>query len=340
MSYIGVSMAKHHSFATAAEVEDRAVTTRPSSTANFYVDSLDKVPGASSGDFTINKNQSLFNGFFHRIAVNEVVMDWGLPNVAEWWGNNFIIVGVDDGSGPLATTYVVTIDQGFYSILEVLNAIVTQLNAAPGQTATFSVGTSSSQVGLLATQDFIIYYPQVATDPLIPAGSAPNYDRAYYLGRALFSSDQMYANSVMPAPIIAPQFNSIYPIVSPLVLGTRYVDIVSTQLTYNQDLKDSTTAQYQRDVLYRWYFAWSEQSQVEQLAGPPTVYPFYVIQGYKAFNQRRVLPYPKQIRWDNSQPIGQVSFQSYDDRGRLIDVTKFTPNANYNFQMSMLLSEN
>lgn len=338
MSYIGVSLAKHHSYATAAEVEDRAVTTRPSSSANFYVDSLDKSAGASSGNFLINKGQSLFNGFFHRLAVTEVVMDWGLPNVAQWWGNNFITVCVNAGS-PTATTYTVEIDQGFYSTLEVLNQIVTKLNAAPGQTATFSVGTSSAQVGLIATQEFVVYYPQTASDAVIPAGSAPNYDKAYYLGRALFSSDQLYTGA-LPAPIVAPQFSETYLIVSPLILGTRYVDIVSPQLTYNQDLKDSTTAQFQRDVLYRWYFAWSEQSQVETLAGPPTVYPFYVIQGYKGFNQRRVLPYPKQIRWDSNQPIGQVAFQSYDDRGRLIDPTKFTPNANYQFQMSMLLSEN
>jgi len=338
MSFIGVQMAKHHSFANAAEVEDRAVTTRPSSTANFYVDSLDKVPGSSSGDFVINKNQSLFNGFFHRIAVNEVVMDWGLPNVAEWWGNNFLVVSVNQGV-PLGATFTITIDQGFYSILDLLNQIVTKLNSAPGQGATFSVGTSSQQVGLLCTAEFAIYQPPNGQDATVPAGSAPYYDPAYYLGRGLFSSDQMYTG-VMPAPIVAPQFNDTFPIVSPLVLGTRYVDIVSPQLTYNQDLKDNTTSPQVRDVLYRWYFAWSEQSQVESIAGPPTVYPFYIIQGYKAFNQRRVLPYPKQIRWESNQPIGQVSFQSYDDRGRLIDVTKFTPNANYNFQMSMLLSEN
>ena len=338
MSYIGVSMAKHHSFATAAEVEDRGTTVRPSSTANFYVDSLDKVPADSSGDFLINKNQALFNGFFHRLAVSEVVMDWGLPNIAEWWGNNFLTVCLNTGS-PTATTYTITIDQGFYSVLEVLNAIVTKLNTLIGGAPTFSVGTSSAQVGLLATSEFCIYQPLTNTDAVIPAGTKPNYDPAYYLGRGLFSSDQMYTGA-LPAPIVAPQFDTTQVIVSPLILGTRYVDIVSPQLTYNQDLKDSTTSTQVRDVVYRWYFAWDTQSQVESLAGPPTVFPFYVIQGYKGFNQRRALPYPKQIRWESSQPIGQVSFKSYDDRGRLIDTSKFTPRGNYQFQMSMLLSEN
>jgi hypothetical protein len=64
-----------------------------------------------------------------------------------------------------------------------------------------------------------------------------------------------------------------------------------------------------------------------------------VLQGYKPFNQRRVLPFPKQIRWSVNQPIGQVAFQCYDDRGRIIDTTQFTPSANFQFQMAMLLSE-
>jgi hypothetical protein len=91
MSFISVQMAKHlGASGRIEEDQDRAVTVRPSSSANFYVDSLNKDPGQSSGNFFINKGQSLFNGFFNRLAVAEVLMDWGLPNVAEWWGNNTI----------------------------------------------------------------------------------------------------------------------------------------------------------------------------------------------------------------------------------------------------------
>jgi len=321
------------------DAPEKAVTVRPSSTANFYVDSLDKPTNQSSGNFDIVKGQSLFNGIFNRIAVTEVVMDWGLPNVAEWWGNNFLVVSVDQ-SVPLGATFTVTIPDGFYSVLDVLNEIVSQLNSTPGQGATFSVGNSGQQVGLVCSADFAIYYPPNASDATIPVLSAPNYDPTYYLGRALFSSDQLYTGA-LPAPTASPLFSTTFVSISPLVLGTRYVDIVSPQLTYNQDLKDSTTAPIARDALYRWYFAWDGNSGVESLtAGGTTLYPYYVLQGYKAFNQRRALPYPKQILWNPAQPIGQVSFQSYDDRGRLIDTTKFTPSGNYQFQMSMLLSEN
>ena len=327
------------------EGRDAGTTIRPSSTANFFVDSLDKATGTSS-DFIINKNQSLFNGFFHRIAVNEVVMDWGIPNVAEWWGNNFLTVAVDDG-GINGTLYTITVPDGFYSMVDLMRTVCALLNAAPGQTATFSVNAVvNTQVGIVSTQPFLVVWEQSASAPTVPVGSAPYYQVGNALARGLFSSSQLYTGAT-PVLVTNPLFSLSKVVLAPLVLGTRYVDFVSPQLTYNQDLKDNTTATVQRDVLYRWYFAWDTQSGVNSVVptSPPapttaTLFPYYVYQGYAPFNQRRILPYPKQIRWESAQPIGQVGFQVYDDRGRLIDTTKFTPSANFQFQMSMLLSEN
>ena len=359
MSWVSVQMAKQLGAAgRIAEDLDKAVTVRPSSSANFYVDSTDKVSSGSAGDFVINKPQSLFNGFFSRIAVNEVVMDWGLPNIAQWWGNNFLTVSVDSG-GINADDYTVTLEDGFYTVLEAVASLVTKLNAAPGQTATFSTALSGPNVAISATQPFLISWQQDKGDPGIPAGSAPNYDPAYALSRGLFSSSLLYTGT-LPVLTTNPLFDVVAPIVSPLILGTRYVDIVSPQLTYNQDLKDNTTATFQRDVLYRWYLADDNVPVVREnfpqsldalgtgdgTAGNAPAVQFLaptniiIAQGYSAFFLRRAVPVPKQILWTKDQPIGQVSCQSYDDRGRLIDTSKFTPSANYQFQLSMLLSEN
>jgi len=349
MSYMGVQMARRGGHnGPIDDGLDRAVTVRPSSTANFFVDSLDKASGTSS-DFTINKNQSLFNGFFNRIAVNEVVMDWGLPNVAQWWGNNFLTVSVDDGA-VTGTDYTITIPDGFYSAIDLMRTVCALLNAAPGQTATFSVDavtTDTTQVGIKSTQPYLVFWEQSASAPSVPAGTAPYYVPQNALARGLFSSSQLYTLS-LPVLTTNPLFSLTKVVLAPLILGTRYVDFVSPQLTYNQQLKDNTTAQFPKDVIYRWYFAWDTQSGVNSVGGPSsppapttaTLFPYYVYQGYAPFNQRRILPYPKQILWDNAAPIGQVGFQVYDDRGRLLDTTQFTPSANFQFQMSMLLSEN
>jgi hypothetical protein len=339
MSYIGAQMMRNQSF---ANPPGEGVTVRPSSTANFYVDSTDKLAGGS-GDFTINKNQSLFNGFFHRIAVAEVVMDWGLPNVAEHWGNNTMTVI----NGVTAEVITAKIPDGFYTAVQALTEICAALNAQAVVLADplrLTVQFDGDQVRAVSTG--------AGNDPfyVVWLPFAPTNDPPFALARQLFSSAQLAGAAVQDTQIMMS---------SPRVLGTTYVDIVSPQLTYNQDLKDATTDTNSRDVLYRWYIA--QDNVPHEREKMPLVYPAVapapavsmltetnipVLQGYTPFVLRRALPYPKQVRWNSEQPIGNVTFQCYDDRGRIISTDNFPFNgttgfggANFQFQMSMLLSE-
>ena len=342
MSFISVQMAKQlGAGGRIAEDLDRAVTTRPSSSANFYVNSLDKVPLQSSGDFLINKKQALFNGFFKRIAVTEVVMDWGLPNVAAWWGNNTMSV-VNVTTSAVITA---TIQDGYYTAIQALQEIAAALTAAAvvaGDPLALSVSFNGTSVTMNSTG--------VGNDPFY-INYLPNADPPYALARQLFTTAQL--GGIATA-------NTKIELKSPAVLGTRYIDIISPQLTYNQDLKDATTGDLTKDVLYRWYFA--DDNVPVQREKYPLVYPAVapapavlmltdtnipVLQGYTPFIIRRALPVPKQILWNSEQPIGQVQFQVYDDRGRLIDTANFPwsattgdGGANFQFQLSMLLSEN
>jgi hypothetical protein len=346
MSFMSVQMARRGGHnGPIDDGLDKAVTIRPSSTANFYVDSLDKLPdsNATSGNFVISKRQALFNGFFNRIAVTEVLMDWGLPNVASWWGNNTISVtngGTSTVIGP------VTIVDGFYTAVQVLQAVTTAINDA----ATTAGNALRLTVVFNANGLVTLNSTGTGTDPFFfnwTDGVSPPYS----LARQLFTSAQLAGAAVQDTTIV---------VASPRILGTTYVDIVSPQLTYNQDLKDATTSDDTRDVLYRWYLA--DDNVTQEREQMPRVYPaasgasavtiltatnLPAIQGYTPFVIRRALPVPKQIRWDNTAPIGQVAFQVYDDRGRLIDTKNFPfdassgyGGANFQFQMSMLLSEN
>jgi hypothetical protein len=86
MSFMAVQMAKR--MGASAPIDfglDKGTTTRPPSTALLSVDSLDRAqtPGSgTSGNFVINKNQAIFNGFFNRIALNELVLEWCIPTVS------------------------------------------------------------------------------------------------------------------------------------------------------------------------------------------------------------------------------------------------------------------
>lgn len=340
-SSIAVQMARRTGMSDINET--KATTTRPSASANFYVDSLDKLAGGS-GDFTINKNQSLFNGFFNRIASAEVVMDWGLPNVAEYWGNNTITI---INNGTAAVIGPVTILDGFYTAIQALEAVCDAVNTEAivlgdplRLTTTFNgldVRATSSGVG--GDAFYVVWQP-----------NPPFLDPPFALARQLFTSAQLAG---------AATANTYISLSSPRLLGTTYIDIVSPQLTYYQDLKDATTDKQNRDVLYRWYIA--DDNVPVSREKFPLVYPAIapapavqmltdtnipVLQGYNPFVLRRALPYPKQIRWSPSAPIGAVTFQCYDDRGRIISTENFAWNpatgeggANFQFQMSMLLSE-
>ena len=342
MSFIGVQMAKRGGASGPIDDGlDKAVTTRPSSSANFYVDSLDKNSGFS-GDFIINKNQSLFNGFFNRIAMAEVLMDWGIPNVAAWWGNNTITVV---NGGTTTTIGPVTLVDGFYTAVQALQAVATAVNAA----ATTAGNALRLTVVFNSNGTVTVNSTGVGTDPFYfvwTDGVSP----PYALARQLFTTAQLAGAAVQDTSIVCS---------SPRILGTTYVDIVSPQLTYNQELKDATTDVNSQDVLYRWYFADDNVTQEREMmpltyaatAAPavqmltPTLIP--VIQGYTPFVIRRALPVPKQIRWDPTAPIGSIQFQVFDDRGRLIDTRNFPwsattgyGGANFQFQLSLLFSEN
>ena len=302
-------MARH--LGAAGRIEegvDRAVTVRPSSTALLSVDSLDReqTPGSgTSANFIINKNQSLFNGFFHRIALNEIVLDWCIPNVSAYTENNTLTVTTT--AGP--TTHTITLADGHYLIADVLDTIVSLLNTAFGA-GTFRLEDSFGNAWGAGSYGTVF---------LATTGGG-----TFTIAASTLQSQLGLATGVAAA--------NAFPIVCPKLLPYYYVDFVSPQLTYNQDLKDNTTSVIARDVLYRWVFAYDNVPSALDRYGYP------ILQGYKEFVTRRYLNYPKQVLWDPKQPLGQLSFQVYTSNGDLLDPTALGGEMEY--QMSLLFSEN
>lgn len=317
MSYISAQMARHLGAASRVEENrDRAVTVRPSSTANFVVDSEDRTQyqGAGiSGNFTINKPNSLFNGFFTRIALTEIVVDWCIPNVSEGTNNNQI--SITTTAGP--TTIVITIPDGNYTTAEVLDLLVSLLNA-PGPAGfgpnTFRLEDVTGAVYTPGTSIGDVYLATTAGGTFV-VNSIAGQDLAGQLGIAIGAA---------PADAL--------PIICPKILPFYYLDFVSPQLTYNQDLKDNSTSFLVRDVIYRWVFAY------DNVPMPTDKYGYPIFQGYKAFVARRYLAYPKQVNWDPTMPIGQLSFQVYTSGGDILDAGAL--GGEFEYQMSMLVSEN
>jgi hypothetical protein len=248
-----------------SDVRD-GVTIRNPSTANLLIDSSDATSGYSA-DFKIAKKNSILNGFFSRLAVSEVVLNWGIPNVIPQTNNTLSLV-ID--SAPTQTPVTVNLPLGFYTVQAALDALVILLNGAQA-VAIFSITTLGSYRQLTSTVTYNIT-PTVLSNQL---------------------------NFYLPAA-----FSLSHPIFNPVLLNYNYIDFVCNDITYNQSLKDATTNVDVKDILYRWWFSWDNVSTLD-------TYGFPILQGYTSFVSRRPIAFPKQVRWENNMPLGNLRFQVY-----------------------------
>lgn len=289
---------------------DKTVTMRTPSIANLMVDSFDRdiVAYPLANDFLISKRQSIMNGFFTRVGVTEVVMEWDTPNVRTDF-NGLVTYEIGGNTGDFGFL----MSPGFYTVFEVLEALVDNLNAT--QATTGVTWTIARLVGAGAaltatnTTASVLSFTVVGTLPL-----------------------QLYGNGFIG--VLGPTGTSSPSKTFEIIPSTadirpaRYVDIVCSQLTNNQDVKDASTAENVRDVLCRWYFDYDNQSPVDD-------YGFPILMGYTPFCLRRIYNPPKQIQWKSNIPVGQMSFQLYRNDGELQPVNDTT-----NFLMTLQASEN
>ena len=275
--------------------EHTGVTIRNPSTANLLIDSTDRT-SASPADFTIAKPNSILNGFFTRAAVNEVVLQWGSPNIADTYGNDVIRLNVT-GHGDIDITF----QNGNYTVEDILDSIL------------FRVDLDLSGSGI--------------TFELSKIASA-SYEFVCSNTFSVSSTEGILYRQLGLTPDVATLTKLIS---NPFILPYRYIDFICNDLTYNQRLKDASTAPLVRDVLYRWMFAWDSPSPLDGYG-----YPIY--QGYVPFVARRALPFPKQIRWEANMPIGNLTFQVYNSFGQLLAPSQVINNL-MEWNMTLLVSE-
>jgi hypothetical protein len=281
---------------------DKAVTFRQPATANLMIDSKDRDENryASPWDFQITRPQNVQNGFMTRIGTTEVVLEWYHPNITT--ENNYLSVDISGASS--RTTHTITLEVGFYTVAEAFDEIVQQLNDLSG--------TTGVSFDILAQRAYNSEFALVAT------GGEYFFDENTPLANAL----QIYLQGLVPE--------------QPLFYGAdlrryRYIDFTSSQLTYNQDLKDNTTGEINRDVLCRWYMAYDDAKDTQDQYGYP------ILMGYFPFVLRRLFNPPKQIKWDPIQPVGNLAFQVFGSDNNLISVTD---DGYSQWLMTLQLSEN
>ena len=281
-----------------------ATAIRQPATANLMLDSDDrnKATWPSPFNYTLQENQSIMNGFFTRIATTEAVVEWCENNINSNLDNNTI--GILVSSATYNQTVSLTIPNGNYTISSIAEQITSQLNA---------ISTTTGVGYALSKDNFgdlnLVANPGTATTQIQDSNLSEKLDSAigvFGLGSTIIAS---------PCADIRPY---------------RYMDIVSESLGYCQKLKDNSTNGKPRNVLLRWYF---DEDAPETLDG----FGFPIKQGYIPFDRRRLYNPPKQLRWDPSQPVGQIIMRAYDEQGDII--VPSNPDKT-NYLLTLQLSEN
>lgn len=318
---------------TTYAAKDVAITQRPTSTAILAVDSEDRYktyPDARAGSispysFAINKTESLMNGFFTRLALTEVNFPWVIPNVNR--RTRTIQVQYTAG-GPIAIT-TISIPVGFYTPSALAAAVQAAVRAITAGLNVFTM-TYGAPSGAGPLPVFSYATNNASTISFLPVDPNPLLNITPTTKQLFDILGFIQGNNT----ILLPAGDSGLTFCQ----ATRYVDIVCTQLTNNQALKDTMSQEIARTVICRLYLGDGNlQANVSPSSStfcPPGCAPFTIYRDYAS---------PKQIAWMPDQPVGGfLRFEVYDDNGDLLtgsDAFSFGANR-CDWSMTMLVTEN
>lgn len=341
MSSISVQMRQKNAYRSIEQIEDQGITVRSPSTSLLLVDSKDRYRdfvAASTGTtspykFSIYKAQSILNGFFHRIALTEIVFPFALSNITDENQSIQVTYQVYSNPGPvpgpvLTQTITPFTNKDFKTPVQIASALQTALQAIAGLN-TSTVGYNNGYFVIFPNNnapatDFVRISFQ--RDPALPPTAYQLFD---------------FLNMNLDNTILEQTQETGYT----RCRWTEYVDIVCSQLTYNQDVKDASTSYVSQDVLARIYLEDEDDkiipvydSVAQSVIMPvdievPGTYPTVI---YRKF------PVPKMIQWNNEQPIGNLQFEVYDDKGRILSFHNILID-DYkapNWRMTLQVSEN
>ena len=299
---------------------EKGIPIRMPSVANLMIDSGDAIEHTNSPyDITFQKNNNIMNGFFTRIATTEVVMEWNTPNILG--GTQMVWTITQSG---VATPF--TIDGPAYDVLmtvaDLVNFVVNQLNdlnikvsagASAGDPAVFTASYINGLCQFALTNNGDNDAVSVSTMSGVLAETLrlpPN-------GGIIYGTRNT-AGGPGGIEVVRQVDLRLY----------RYIDFVSNQLTYAQDVKDNSSGPIARDVLCRWYMAWDNPPTLDSLGFP-------ILMGYTPFVARRLFNPAKQIKWESNLPVGNISVQLYNEDGALAIALKDTTQ----WLMTLQLSE-
>lgn len=345
-------------FPAIAELE---VDSRDRYKSGFFINAINYQNLTTSSDILFPVKQSFLSGYFTRVALSEVNLQWNTPNINNY-NNRFRWAYLRTNGN--VSVYSGGLNDNFYDAEQLTSAMAKNMSIVQtggiGQFSStfyrsFSASTAgggiSWGVGIAPSTLSSFGYVDVSGE-LVPTGSTigfaylPPVDFTFsnnlvssivtnptYLQENKF---WVTVNAPLPTPFV--QFNStIYAnsnldilqlVVSPFtpLAYTEYIDIVSDTLCKFSKVKDNMTRQEngQTNVLARLYLT--------PYTGrfDPTDYfskPFRIATDYST---------PKYIRWLPAEYLNNFDLRLYDQYGELV---YWSPTYSTEYQMNIHASE-
>lgn len=321
---------------------DKGVTLRPASTSLLTIDSEDRFLNydderletntRSPYNFRLANNKSLMTGFFTRLAIQQVVFPWTVPNIN--YKTSKIGVSYNSGGGRVDIILDFIDYVGFYTPVQLATLIQVAVRAVDASLAAFTITYGSYSTG---TTQITLPVFEYKSNNATAVGFYPiPYNSSNYpfpnTTKQLF--DIMGFTAFNAAVTSGTNKGNIS-----FAQAIRFIDIVSPDLVQCASLHDGTSLNVGRDSLCRLYVEDIDSTNIKGVALNDAKYA-------PAGTQPGVInylpPIAKQIAWRANQNIGSsVRFQIYDDNGDLLDEsTPFYSSDNSNWSMSLLVTEN
>lgn len=299
-------------------VENPGTPIRAPATAVMTIDSRDRVKiDRATGyrvdttgpyEIYINKEMTLMNGYFTRLAMSEINMQWNIPNVIGNGPqkNNTLLLerGAAAGVSTVTGSYTIVVPQGFYTPKELADYIQTLLNTA----AVFGGGSwrcNWYERGLAGGSYF---------DIAEITGTIFFRIRPENIGSADDLCNMMGFS--YPPQEFAESIDGSYACMQ----YTPYFDVVSSNLTKKQNVRDNSTSFVTgQNLLCRVYLSEPGVSVVRDRTDPadPQAADCSIV-GCRPFNLYREYSTPKQIYWDTKEFINVIDLRLVDYKGNTL----------------------
>tara|TARA_R110000868_G_scaffold301697_1_gene562127 strand:- start:1305 stop:2393 length:1089 start_codon:yes stop_codon:yes gene_type:complete len=330
-----------------------AQTSRYPATAELHIDSLDRylpnmltpntllapfntdtlvaklagpiyLPTSLNGvDVNINNGRSLINGYFGRVALTQFMLKRNIPTVRTGVNDVLTIVIASSAAGPVIATANITLDEGYYTINELAIDLQNKIQAVGGPfvqafvLAPFAVGNNRGSGFLFGTGN-PANFMAISLPPGLTRQQTLQRLRCFRLlgiDRELLGFPNVNLSPALATPTYYLQGAGA----APNLLGTDYVDIVSSDLTNYKDAKDANSSLGSPGaVLAR---VWMVESTINNSNDPADL----LNMGSRPFTIIKTWTNPNWCQWSPNQTLNTLDIRLIDMFGNGLFWTNGAP---------------